>query len=82
MDLRLPPHCGGLPDGSAAAAVGGQIPCRSRQVCCAALHTHLIEGGQVEVGHVQADEIRVKVRGGVVWQAMAIAPPAPCHHLG
>jgi transposase-like protein len=43
---------------------------------CAALHTHLIEGGQVEVGHVQADEIRVKVRGGVVWQAMAVALPS------
>jgi len=43
---------------------------------CAALHSHLVEAGQVEVGHVQADEIRVKVRGGVVWQAMAVALPA------
>jgi len=43
---------------------------------CAALHTHLVEAGQVAGGHVQADEIRVKVRGGVVWQAMAVALPA------
>jgi hypothetical protein len=39
---------------------------------CAALHGHLVEGGQVAAGQVQADEIRVKVRGGVVWQAMAM----------
>jgi len=39
---------------------------------CAALHGHLVEAGQVEEGQVQADEIRVKVRGGVVWQAMAM----------
>lgn len=42
---------------------------------CAALHGHLVEAGQVAVGHVQADEIRVKVCGGVVWQAMAVALP-------
>jgi len=42
----------------------------------AALHSHLVEAGQVEVGHVQADEIRVTGRGGVVWQAMAVALPA------
>jgi len=39
---------------------------------CAALHGHLVEGRQVAAGQVQADEIRVKVRGGVVWQAMAL----------
>ncbi len=39
---------------------------------CAALHSHLVEGEQVAAGQVQADEIRVKVRGGVVWQAMAM----------
>jgi len=43
---------------------------------CAALHSHLVETGQVEVGHVQADEIRVTVRGGAVWQAMAMALPS------
>jgi len=39
---------------------------------CAAVPGHLVEAGQVEGGQVQADEIRVKVRGGVVWQAMAV----------
>jgi len=39
---------------------------------CARLHGHLVEAGQVAGGQVQADEIRVKVRGGVVWQAMAL----------
>ncbi len=43
---------------------------------CATLHSHLVESGQVEGGHVQADEIRVKVRGGAVWQAMAVALPS------
>jgi hypothetical protein len=39
---------------------------------CTRLHGHLIEAGQVAGGQVQADEIGVKVRGGVVWQAMAL----------
>jgi len=41
-----------------------------------AVHTHLVETGDLDMGHVQADEIRVKVRGGVVWQAMAVALPS------
>jgi len=32
----------------------------------AALHSPLVETGQVEGGHVQADEIRVTVRGGAM----------------
>jgi len=39
---------------------------------CAALHGHMVETGQGGAGQVQADEIRVKVCGGVVWQAMAV----------
>jgi len=39
---------------------------------CTRLHGHLIEAGPVAGGQVQADEIRVKVRSGVVWQAMAL----------
>lgn len=38
-----------------------------------AVHGYLVETGCLELGQVQADEIRVKVRGGVVWQAMALA---------
>jgi len=41
-----------------------------------AVHAHLVETGNLELGHVQADEIRAKVRGGVVWQAMAVALPS------
>jgi len=41
-----------------------------------AVHSHLVETGTLDVRHVQADEIRVKVRGGVVWQAMAVALPS------
>ena len=37
-----------------------------------AVHAHLIETGAVDLGQVQADEICVKVRGGWVWQAMAL----------
>ncbi len=40
------------------------------------VHTHLVETGDLDLGHVQADEIRVKVRGGAVWQAMAVALPS------
>jgi len=41
-----------------------------------AVHAHLVETGDLDLGHVQADEIRVKVRGGVVWPAMAVALPS------
>ncbi len=39
---------------------------------CVALHGYLVEREQVATRHVQADEICVKVRGGMVWQAMAL----------
>src|SRR6266508_4944036 len=40
---------------------------------CRRVHEHLVEAGRVDLGHAQADELRVKVVGGVVWLAMAIA---------
>lgn len=43
---------------------------------CRRLHEHLVEAGRVEVGHVQADELRVKMVGGVVWLATALAVPS------
>jgi len=55
---------------------------------CQAVHAHLVQAGQVDLGHVQADEIYVKVAkpptGGAaeatstgrVWQAMALAVPS------
>jgi transposase-like protein len=39
------------------------------------VHEHLVEAGRVEPGQVQADELRVRVVGGVVWLASAIAVP-------
>jgi transposase-like protein len=43
---------------------------------CERLHAHLVQTGQVELGHVQADELRVKLAGRRVWQAMALAAPS------
>jgi transposase-like protein len=43
---------------------------------CQRLHGHLVQTGQVDLGHVQADELWVKLAGGRVWQAMALAVPS------
>lgn len=40
------------------------------------LHAHLVQTGQVDLGHVQADELWVKLAGQRVWQAMALAVPS------
>jgi len=40
------------------------------------VHTHLVQAGRVDLGHVQADELWVKMRQGRVWQAMAMAVPS------
>jgi transposase-like protein len=40
------------------------------------LHQHLVQQGRVDLGHVQADELWVKLAGRRVWQAMAIAVPS------
>lgn len=39
------------------------------------VHEHLVESGRLELGQVQADELRVRVVGGVAWLAAAIAVP-------
>jgi transposase-like protein len=43
---------------------------------CEQVHTHLVQAGQVDLGHVQADELWVKMCKGRVWQAMAMAVPS------
>jgi hypothetical protein len=43
---------------------------------CQQVHEHLVEQGQVDLGHVQADELWVKLVGRKVWQAMAVAVPS------
>ncbi len=40
------------------------------------VHTHLVQAGRVALGQVQADELRVRVVGGIVWLAMAISVPS------
>lgn len=36
------------------------------------VHDTVIGGSQMDLQHVQADEIKVKTRGGVIWMAMAM----------
>ena len=36
------------------------------------VHEHIVQQGQLDVEQVQADEIRVKKQGGIVWMATAI----------
>jgi len=43
---------------------------------CQRVHEHVVQSGQVELGHVQADELWVKVVGGKVWMALALAVPS------
>jgi len=42
---------------------------------CQRVHEHLVEQGQVELQHVQADELWVKQVGTKVWMGMALAVP-------
>jgi transposase-like protein len=37
------------------------------------VHEHLVEAGRVALGQVQADELRVRIVGGVAWVATALA---------
>ena len=39
---------------------------------CRRVHEHVVPAGQVALGKVQADELRVRVVGGVVWLATAL----------
>jgi transposase-like protein len=43
---------------------------------CRRVHEHLVQAGRVELGQVQADEIRVRAVGGVLWLASALAVPS------
>ena len=40
------------------------------------VHEHLVQQGQVDLGHVQADELWVKLVGRKVWLALALAVPS------
>jgi transposase-like protein len=43
---------------------------------CQRVHEHLVQAGRVELGQVQADELRVRIVGGVTWLASAITVPS------
>src|ERR687884_1442570 len=43
---------------------------------CQTVHGHLIQQGQVDLQHVQADELWVKLVGQRAWLAMAVAVPS------
>ncbi len=40
---------------------------------CRRLHEHLVQAGGVLLSQVQADELRIRIVGGVVWLASAIS---------
>ncbi len=40
---------------------------------CRRLHEHLVQAGGVLVEHVQADELRIRIVGGVLWLASALS---------
>ena len=43
---------------------------------CQRVHEHLVQAGRVDLGQVQADELRVRIVGGVLWLASALAVPS------
>src|SRR5215210_1910945 len=43
---------------------------------CQQVHEHLVQQGQVDLGHVQADELWGTLVGRTVWLAMAMAVPS------
>ena len=43
---------------------------------CQQVHEHVVAGGQVELGCVQADELWVKMVGKRVWMALALCVPS------
>jgi transposase-like protein/IS1 family transposase len=43
---------------------------------CQAIHERLVQSGEIELKHVQADEVWVKRVGGKLWLAMALCVPS------
>jgi hypothetical protein len=43
---------------------------------CQQVHQHVVQQGHVDLQHVQADELSVKLVGRRVWMAMAMAVPS------
>ena len=49
---------------------------------CRHVHGHLVQQGQVDLGHVQADELWIKMVGKRVWMALALAVPSRRYSCG
>jgi hypothetical protein len=43
---------------------------------CQQVHQHVVQQGRIDLQHVQADELWVKLVGRRVWLAMALAVPS------
>ena len=72
--------CHGCPTQAVVAAFGLDERTVARSFAgaghhCQLVHEHLLEQGQVDVQHVQADELWVKLVGAKVWMALALAAP-------
>jgi transposase-like protein len=81
VTLVLTLLCHGCPLQAIVAAFG----CDERTVAawlvragqhCQQVHQHVVQQGRVDVRHVQADELWVKLVGRRVWMAMALAVPS------
>jgi hypothetical protein len=73
--------CHGCPTQAIVAAFGLDERTVARWLAgagqhCQRVHEHLVEQGQVDLQHVQADELWVKQVGGNVWMALALAVPS------
>jgi transposase-like protein len=42
---------------------------------CQAVHEQVVERAQLELGQVQADELKVKTQGGILWMALVMMVP-------
>jgi hypothetical protein len=70
----------GCPTQAIVAAFGLDERTVARWLACAGqhcqrVHEHLVEQGQLDLQHVQADELWVKQVGAKVWMALALAVP-------
>jgi hypothetical protein len=72
--------CHGCPTQAIVAAFGLDERTVARWLAgagqhCQRVHESLVEQGQLDLQHVQADELWVKQVGGKVWMALALAAP-------
>jgi len=81
VTLVLTLHCHGCPPQAIVAAFGLDERTVARWLAragahCQQVHEQLVQHGQVDWQHVQADELWVKRVGGRVWMALALAVPS------